>query len=163
MKRVVTAWAVVVLVASVVTGVLIWRLSQRPAPRYPEISAFSDGQLQRVGPYRYCKVLDPTDCETPQDSGELTVDPEHPVQLSVPQQISRAPWVLVRSYEGDDVVEGFAPDSRLAVTVPTVDPHRGRLFGLAVQLPTLVRDEQGNEFPLPHAEWSVRMVWPQAE
>ena len=48
----------------------------------------------------------------------------------------------------------------LAVTIPTVDPHRGRLFGLAVQLPTLVRDEAGNEFPVPHAEWSVRTVWP---
>ena len=45
--------------------------------------------------------------------------------------------------------------------IPTVDPDRGRLFGLAVQLPTLVRDEAGNEFPVPHAEWSVRTVWPQ--
>jgi hypothetical protein len=40
-----------------------------------------------------------------------------------------------------------------------VDPHRGRLTGIAVELPTLVRDEQGNEFPVPHAEWSVSTVW----
>ncbi len=52
------------------------------------------------------------------------------------------------------------PSSTLAVTIPTVDPHRGRLIGIAVQLPTLVRDEEGNEFPSPHAEWSVRTVWP---
>ena len=58
-----------------------------------------------------------------------------------------------------DVVDEFRPDTKLAVTIPTVDPHRGRLFGLAVQLPTLVRDEAGNEFPVPHAEWSVRTVW----
>jgi len=46
------------------------------------------------------------------------------------------------------------------VTIPTVDPHHGKLLGLAVQLPTLARDSDGNEFPLPHAEWSVRTVWP---
>jgi Protein of unknown function (DUF2771) len=33
------------------------------------------------------------------------------------------------------------------------------LTGIAVQLPTLVRDENGNEFPWPHAEWSVATVW----
>jgi Protein of unknown function (DUF2771) len=159
-NRVLAALAVVVLVTSVLTGVLIWRLAEQPRPEHPEISAYSDGQLVRVGPYRFCEVLNPTDCETPRTDGELTVDPRHPVQLSVPPAIARAPWVLVRSYEGADVVDEFRPDTKLAVTIPTVDPHRGRLFGLAVQLPTLVRDEAGNEFPVPHAEWSVRTVWP---
>ena len=54
--------------------------------------------------------------------------------------------MLVRAYEDDDVVEEFRPDTRLAVTIPTVDPQRGRLTGIVVQLPTLVRDEAGNEF-----------------
>jgi hypothetical protein len=159
-KRVLAALAIVVVVASVLTGVLISRLVQHPASKHPEISAYSDGQLVRVGPYRYCDVMNPTNCEIPKNDGELTVDPHHPVQLSVPPEIARAPWVLVRSYEGADVVDEFRPDTKLAVTIPTVDPHRGRLFGLAVQLPTLVRDEAGNEFPVPHAEWSVRTVWP---
>jgi hypothetical protein len=158
-KRVVAALAVVVVVASVLTGVLIWRLSRGRAPEHPEISAFSHGRLVRVGPYRYCEVLNPTQCETPQADGELTVDPSHPVQLSVPPAIARAPWILVRSYESADVVDEFRPNSKLAVTIPTVDPHHGKLFGVAVQLPTLVRDEAGNEFPVPHAEWSVRTVW----
>jgi Protein of unknown function (DUF2771) len=159
-KRVLAALAIVVVVASVLTGVLIWRLAQNPPPERPQISAYSDGQLVRVGPYRYCEVLNPTDCETPQTDGELRVDPRHPVQLSVPPAIARAPWILVRSYEGADVVDEFRPDTKLAVTIPTVDPNRGKLFGVAVQLPTLVRDEAGNEFPVPHAEWSVRTVWP---
>jgi hypothetical protein len=159
-KRLVAALAVVVVVASALTGVLIWRLAQDPQPEHPEISAYSHGQLVRVGPYRFCEVLNPTDCKTPRTDGELTVDPRHPVQLSVPPAIARAPWILVRSYEGADVIEEFRPDTKLAVTIPTVDPHRGRLFGVAVQLPTLVRDEAGNEFPVPHAEWSVRTVWP---
>ena len=160
MKRVVASLAVVVLVASVLTGVLIWRLAQSLPPKHPEISAYSDGQLVRVGPYRYCEVLNPTECETPRADGQLSVDPRHAVQVSVPSAIARAPWVLVRSYESGDAVDEFRPDTKLAVTVPTVDPHRGRLFGIAVQLPTLVRDEAGNEFPVPHAEWSVRTVWP---
>jgi len=29
-----------------------------------------------------------------------------------------------------------------------------------VYIHRLVRDEKGNEFPVPHAEWSVRTVWP---
>ena len=160
MKRVVAALAIVAIVASVLTGVLVWRLVQDPRPEHPEISAYSDGQLVRVGPYRYCEVLNPTDCETPKAGGELRVDRRHAVQLSVPAEIARAPWVLVRSYEGGDAVDEFRPETKLAVTIPTVDPHRGRLFGIAVQLPTLVRDEAGNEFPVPHAEWSVRTVWP---
>ncbi|MDQ1319027.1 MAG: hypothetical protein QG655_270, partial [Actinomycetota bacterium] len=47
----------------------------------------------------------------------------------------------------------------LAVTIPTVDPFRGRLMGIVVQLMTLVRDENEDLFDLPHAEWSVRLDW----
>ncbi|MBX7432384.1 DUF2771 domain-containing protein [Mycobacterium sp. Y57] len=159
MKRVVAALVLVAVLASIVTGALIWRLTRDRAPRLPEISAYSHGHLTRVGPYRYCQVLDPTDCIVPAEQGELPVTGRDPVQLSVPPAIGRAPWVLLRAYEGDDLVEEFRPGTRLAVTIPTVDPHRGRLTGIAVQLPTLVRDEAGNEFPVPHAEWSVRTVW----
>jgi hypothetical protein len=151
----------VAVVAAAATGALIWRLTRDPAPQHPEISAFTHGQLVRVGPYRYCDVLKITQCDVPETIGELVVTSRDPVQLSVPPSIARAPWVLLRAYEGsgDSVVEEFRPDTRLAVTIPTVDPHRGKLTGIAVQLPTLVRDEQNNEFPWPHAEWSVRTVW----
>jgi hypothetical protein len=161
-KRVLTALAVVVVVASIGTGALIWRLAADPSSDHPEISAYSRGQLARVGPYFYCDVLDLNDCETPETIGELSVNARYPVQLSVPPAIARAPWFLQRTYENADepVVDEFRPNSRLAVTIPTVDPHRGRLTGVVVQLPTLVRDEAGNEFPLSHAEWSVRTVWP---
>jgi Protein of unknown function (DUF2771) len=160
-KRVLAALAVVVVVASIGTGVLVWRLHKQPEP--PEISAYSHGHLTRIGPYRYCEVLDLNNCRTPETVGELAVTTRHPVQLSVPPAIARAPWLLLRAYEDSDapVVDEFRPDTRLAVTIPTVDPRYGKLTGIVVQLPTLVRDEAGNEFPLPHAEWSVRTVWPQ--
>jgi Protein of unknown function (DUF2771) len=159
-KRVVAVLAAVAVLASAATGLLIWRLTRTPGPEYPEISAYTHGQLVRVGPYRYCDVLKVTNCEIPRTVGELTVSSRDPVQLSVPAAIARAPWVLIRAYESSDsVVEEFRPGTQLAVTIPTVDPHHGRLTGIAVQLPTLVRDEQNNEFPWPHAEWSVRAVW----
>ena len=53
----------------------------------------------------------------------------------------------------------FRPDARLAVTIPTVDPQRGRLKGIAVQLLTLGIDRNGELREVPHAEWSVRTVW----
>ncbi len=162
MKRVLAALAVVVVVASAATGVLIWRLAQHPPPKHPEISAYADGRLVRVGPYSYCDVLNLNDCENPETVGELAVDGRHPVQLSVPSSIAGAPWLLGRTYEGSDMLEEFPPDTTLAVTIPTVDPHRGKLTGFVVQLPTIVVDEQGNEHPSWHAEWSVRTVWPQS-
>jgi hypothetical protein len=158
-KKGLAVLAAVVLVASVGTGVLIWRLDRRPAPEHPEISAYTRGQLVRIGPYQYCEVLNPTDCETPGTDGELAVDARNRVQVSVPPAIASAPWILVRSYEDSDVVNEFRPGSTLAVTIATMDPQRGRLFGFAVQLPTLVRDEAGNEIPWTHAEWSVRTDW----
>jgi hypothetical protein len=45
------------------------------------------------------------------------------------------------------------------VTIPTVDPQRGRLAGVVVQLMTLVQDQEGELHDVPHAEWSVRLAW----
>jgi hypothetical protein len=159
-KRVLAALAVVVVVASVATGVLVWRLTRDRAPDYPEISAYTHGHLTRVGPYRYCDVYNPTKCVVFEEQGELPVTERSAVQLSVPPAIARAPWVLLRQYQDSHVIEEFPRNSRLAVTIPTVDPHRGKLTGIGVFLPTLiVLDDK--EVPAPHAEWSVRTVWPQ--
>jgi hypothetical protein len=159
-KRGLAALAVVVVIAVAATAVLIWQQTRHHAPEFPEISAFSNGELARVGPYRFCQVLNPTDCVVTGEQGELRAEERHPVQLSVPPAISKAPWVLLRAYEGGEATDEFRPHSRLAVTIPTVDPHRGKLTGMAVMLPTLIRDEAGNEIPFPHAEWTVRLVWP---
>jgi hypothetical protein len=159
-KRVIAVLAVVVVLASAGTAVLIWRLHKQP--ELPQISAYSHRNAVRVGPFRYCEVLNLNDCQTPGTQGELPVTSEHPVQLSVPAEIGGAPWRLLRVYENpvDTTVSVFRPDTRLAVTIPTVDPQRGRLTGVAVQLLTLVQDETGEVFDVPHAEWSVRTVWP---
>ncbi|PRC45303.1 DUF2771 domain-containing protein, partial [Mycobacterium sp. ITM-2017-0098] len=69
MKRVVAVLATVALLSSIATGVLVWRLTRDHAPQLPEISAYSQGHLARVGPYRFCRVFDPTDCIVPADQG----------------------------------------------------------------------------------------------
>nr|WP_236950419.1 DUF2771 domain-containing protein [Mycobacterium sp. MS1601] len=127
----------------------------------PEISAFTGGQLIRVGPFLYCNVLDLNDCATPQSQGELRVTERNRVQLSVPEAIAAAPWRLMVVYENPDntTISTFRPDSRLSATIPTVDPQRGRATGLAVQLLTLVTDGNDEIREVPHAEWSVRFVW----
>ena len=114
-----------------------------------------------MGPYRYCKVLDLDDCETPDAQGELRVNARDPVQLSVPPAIGRAPWWLLRVYEDavNPVTTSYRPGSLLAVTIPTVDPKRGRLTGIAIELMTVVVDRAGGLHGVPHAEWSVRTVW----
>jgi hypothetical protein len=160
-KPAVALVAIVVVLTSAAAGVGAWALARQHGPLRPEISAYSHGGLTRVGPYRYCSVLDLTDCQNPQTQGELRVNSHDPVQLSVPSSIGRAPWWLLRVYE-DSVIPAttfYRPGSRLAVTIPTVDPQHGRLTGIAVQLMTVVVDRSGELQGVPHAEWSVRTVW----
>jgi hypothetical protein len=151
--------AVLVVVLCVGAGVGAWLLVRRTAPQRPEISAYSHGHLVRVGPYQYCNVLNLDDCQTPQTQGELPVSARYPVQLSVPDAISRAPWRLLQVYEDPTNTTStlFRPNSQLAVTIPTVDPQRGPLTGIVVQLLTLVVDPSGELRDAPHAEWSVRL------
>jgi len=142
-------------------GVGTWLLVGRSGPHRPEISAYSHGHLARVGPYLYCNVLNLEDCETPQSQGELQVSERYPIQLSVPDAIYRAPWRLVQVYEdpANTTSTIFRPGTRLAVTIPPVDPHRGRLAGIVVQLLTLAVDPAGELRDVPHAEWSVRLTF----
>ena len=157
------AWilsALVVLTAAG-AGVGAWLLTRGHGTPLPQISAYSRGTTVRVDPYLYCNVVDLNDCVKDGGQGQLSVNDRYPVQLSVPAAIGGAPWRLLRVYqdERDTTTTAYRPGTRLAVTVPTVDPQRGKLVGLVVQLMTLVQDQDGELFDLPHAEWSVRLTW----
>jgi Protein of unknown function (DUF2771) len=160
-RRLAAVALVVVLVSAVGIGLTVWLVVRHHPPQRPEISAYSNGHLTRVGPYRYCNVLNLGDCQEPQAQGQLPVNGRDPVQLSVPTAIGAAPWRLLRVYEDprNTTVTVFRPNTRLAVTIGTVDPARGRLTGVVVQLLTLVVNRKGEFTDAPHAEWSVRMVW----
>ncbi|MEI7544382.1 MAG: DUF2771 domain-containing protein [Mycobacteriaceae bacterium] len=153
--------AALVVLASAGAGVGAWLLTRDHGTALPEISAYSRGETIRVGPYLYCNVINLNDCAKSAAQGELSVTERDPVQLSVPTAISRAPWRLLRVYEDETntTTTVYRPDTRLAVTIPTVDPQRGRTVGLVVQLLTLVQDQNGELRDLPHAEWSVKLNW----
>ncbi|CPR11522.1 hypothetical protein BN971_02808 [Mycobacterium bohemicum DSM 44277] len=153
------ALVAVMTLVCVGAGVGTWLLVRPSGPHRPEISAYSHGHLTRVGPYLYCNVLNLDDCQTPQTQGELRVNERDPVQLSVPDAIYRAPWRLLKVYEdpANTTSTIFRPGTRFAVTIPSVDPQRGRLTGVVVQLLTLVVDRAGELHEAPHAEWSVRL------
>ena len=157
------AWVLTALVvlAAVGAGVGAWALTRQHSKPLPQISVYSHGTTVRVDPYLYCSVVNLDDCVKPGVQGQLAVSPRYPIQLSVPARIGQAPWRLLRVYEDENntVESAFRPGSRLAVTVPTVDPQRGRIVGLVVQLVTLVKDQNGELHDLPHAEWSVQLNW----
>jgi hypothetical protein len=161
-QTIAAATAAAVVLASAGAGTAAWALVRDDgAHGLPEISAFTGGQLTRVGPFLYCNVLDLNDCATPQSQGELRVTERNRVQLAVPEAIAAAPWRLVIVYEDADntTISTFRPDTRLSATIPTIDPQRGRATGLAVQLLTLVTDGSDEIREVPHAEWSIRFVW----
>lgn len=122
--------------------------------------AYSLRHTARVDPVFLLQRREPgRDCEKNGTQGVLRVNDREPVQLSVPSSIGRAPWRLLKVYEDqaqydDDLV----PSRQSAVTIPTVDEQRGKVVGVVVQLMTLVRDQSGEVFDLPHAEWSVRLT-----
>lgn len=153
--------ATVVVLAAAGAGTGAWLLTRGHGSGLPQISAYSKGVAVRVDPYLYCNVVDLNDCVQSAAQGQLSVTEKYPVQLSVPSTISRGPWRLLRVYsdERDTTTASYRPGTQLAVTVPTVDPQRGRVVGLVVQLMTLVQDESGELFDLPHAEWSLRLDW----
>lgn len=160
-RGVVVLLAAAVVLTAAGAGVGAWLLAHRAGPTHPQISAYSHGQLSRVGPYFYCSVLNLDDCDTPQEQGVLPVDDRNPVQLSVPAEIGAAPWRLLLVYDDpvDTTTTVFRPNAKLAVTIRTIDPQRGPLRGFTVQLLTLVQDADGEVFEAPHAEWSVRTDW----
>ena len=151
----------VVAVLAAGAGVGAWALARKQGPHASRDQCVFQRPFDPVGPYRYCSVLDLTDCQNPQTQGELRVNSRAPVQLSVPTSIGQAPWWLLTVYEDSAIpaTSFYRPGSRLAVTIPTVDPHHGRLTGIAVQLMTVFVDPSGEVQGVPHAEWSVRTLW----
>jgi hypothetical protein len=159
-RRMTIILAAVLIPLAVGAGVGTWLVVRPTGPQRPEISVYSHGHLARVGPYLYCNVLNLNDCQQPHAQGELPVNERYPVQLSVPEAISRAPWRLLQVYDdpANTASTMFRPGTRFAVTIPSVDPQRGRLTGIVVQLLTLVVDPSGELRDAPHAEWSVRLT-----
>jgi hypothetical protein len=157
--------AVVVAVLTVGTAALAgfgtWWFTRGEEPPPPQISAYSNGHLTHIGPYMYCNARDLYECLPISTTGELAADARHPIQLGVGDAVGRAPWWLLRIYDNPkyDTDQMYQPGT-LTVTIPTVDPERGRLRRMEVQLLTWGIDmDTGEEFPIPHAVWAVDLAW----
>ncbi|CCQ17759.1 putative uncharacterized protein [Rhodococcus sp. AW25M09] len=126
----------------------------------PVVTAYADGRTVEVEPYLYCAVSDPL-CTNVGETSELEVGKAPTVQLSLPEPIYSAPWVLAVVYgdgSGDAVenTEFNEPGTRLSVTVPTSDESNRTLLGIEIRLPTGIIDTDTNqEGFVSHAIWSI--------
>lgn len=81
-------------------------------PSQPQVTFYSHGDTVRVSPVRYCNLMG-EQCSKPRpDAVEgLAIPPSAPLQISVPEEVSKAPWQVVfryRTAEGK-VLEGRGP------------------------------------------------------
>ncbi|MGW0181020.1 DUF2771 domain-containing protein [Nocardia sp. NPDC003345] len=150
---------VLVLVAA--TAGVVWLLARDAEPHEPELTAYAHGTTVTVPPFRYCTVR-MQDCKQG-DTTFLEVPAGNPLQISLPDEIVGTPWELLPLYARADGVVVEQPssyrDHPQDVRALTVDsrPEPGlELIGVELQVMIIAIDEAGNEFPIPHAIWSIK-------
>ena len=90
----------------------------------PEVTFSADGASVTIRPVQYCDV-EVTECQAdPEAGGVLRVPPGTPLQVSVPDSVSEAPWQVVFRYRpgpGGEPVHGrsevFAAGQRASYTL----------------------------------------------
>ncbi|WP_328390607.1 DUF2771 domain-containing protein [Nocardia sp. NBC_00416] len=150
-----------ILVLVVATAGVVWLLARDAEPQDPELTAYAHGTTVTVPPFRYCTVK-MQDCR----QGEtvfLEVPAGDPLQISLPDQIVGTPWELLPLYARPDgeVVERPSsyrdhPENARALTVPSRPEPGLELIGVELQVMIIAIDETGNQFPIPHAVWSIK-------
>ncbi|MGW5385846.1 DUF2771 domain-containing protein [Nocardia sp. NPDC003963] len=150
---------ILVLVAA--TAGVVWLLARNAEPKDPELTAYAHGTTVTVPPFRYCTVR-MQDCR----QGEtvfLEVPAGNPLQISLPDELVTSPWELLPLYarENGELIERPSsyrdhPAETRALTVRS-EPEPGlELVGVELQVMIIAIDEAGNEFPIPHAVWSIK-------
>lgn len=155
-----TAGLLVLAVAFVAALVVLIR--QAPA-HLPTITAYADGRAVVVDPFLYCLVNAPL-CESEGVTTVLQVSEHSVLQLSLPSQITSAPWIAAAVYagEGSDIVETdtfYLPGKKLQLSVPPVDDDGRELLGVEIRLPSGIIDaDTQQEEIISHAIWSIATV-----
>lgn len=147
------AGAAVLSAILIVVGVLIVNANTTTPP--PQVTFYSNGKSVQAGPVKYCSIK-VTDCVTGAKS-HLEVPTGSPVQISLPRQISDAPWTMTLEYLGPGMrseyeLRTFAPGKRTAVTVGGPGEHR-QLLTVEINLPSAVVNPQGE--PFSRAYWAL--------
>ncbi|MBY6365366.1 DUF2771 family protein [Rhodococcoides corynebacterioides] len=159
-RRLLLLLGALVAVVGVAFVVVVGRAIVDAPDRVPRVSAFADGRFAEVEPFRYCPVQEPL-CEYEGTTAVLPVREGHPLQLSLPGEISESPWGFAAVYqnpetgEAGEVDDYFAPGTRNTLTVePTRDGLD--LVGVEVRLPSGVIDVDTNQEEIvSHAIWSI--------
>lgn len=161
-KKIAAILAAGLLVIAVAFVAVLALLIGNAPDKEPIVAAYANGRTVEVEPYLYCAVSDPL-CTNVGETSEIQVGKARTVQLSLPEAVYSAPWVLALVY-GDDsgnVVETGEfnePGTRLSVTVPTRDDSNRTLLGIEVRLPTGIIDtDTDQEGFVSHAIWSIGM------
>lgn len=136
--------AAVVAVLAIVAGVLAVHFTSEPEP--PEVTFYVHGESVRTGPVKYCS-LTLTDC-VGNPKPHLDAPVGSPVQISLPEQISQAPWTMTVEYLGpgdrsEYALYAFPPNARRAVTVGGGDRQ---ILTIEINLPSAVVTAQGAPF-----------------
>lgn len=155
--KILAALGVLALVAVVGLGAVLYLTLRDRGQHQPTVSAFAHGETVDVKPLEYCSVT-LEDC-TQGAIARLDVPGTEPLQLSLPHDISSAPWRLVMVFAGPDGTlvpkeRYFAADETRAVTVQSDADPKLRLNGVEIQLPSAVVDQNG--LPQAHAIWSIK-------
>lgn len=149
----------VVVVAVAFVAVLALLIKNAPTHR-PTITAFADGRSVTVEPYLYCPVDAPL-CENDGVSSTVPVRKGHPLQLSLPTEITSAPWIVAAVYADADggAVESdtlYLPGQKTGLTVQPLDDEGRELLGVEIRLPSGIIDtDTQQEEIVSHAIWSI--------
>ncbi|MGY2061773.1 DUF2771 domain-containing protein [Nocardia gipuzkoensis] len=157
---------VVIVAVAAVVAVAVHH-AHRPDP---QLTAYAHGKTITVPPYRYCTVTQSDSngqlglsCRQSEITAQLDTPPGYPVQLSLPNHLVDAPWVMVLEYRAPDGTTArhvasyrdYSSGTR-AVTVDSRPQPDLRLIGIELQLVVPTRDEAGNESFAPYQVWSIQ-------
>ncbi|NLE78142.1 MAG: DUF2771 domain-containing protein [Rhodococcus sp.] len=154
-KKIVALAAVGLLVVVIAFAAVITMLVRGAESHPPTLTAYSHGETVDVPPLQYCNLsLD--ECDQGSVT-ELEVPVGSPLQLSLPKDISAAPWRMIIQYQdanGNEVLEQRSYESgpNSAITIESTDDRQ--LLVVELQLPSSVIDEEGRS--IAHAIWSIQ-------
>ncbi|TNC28149.1 DUF2771 family protein [Amycolatopsis alkalitolerans] len=137
----------------------------------PEVTFYGDGHSIATGPAVHCDALVRNCDKNPEDIVTLNVRKGMPVQISVPTELSKTPWLVNVQYadaKGDLQVKQqfFAPGSTLAYTATpggadnqlvVVEVQQIGAAYAADQDGKPILDENGNPQLVARAYWSLQI------
>lgn len=135
-------------------------------PGPPKITFYADGDSVRAAPLRYCDAL-LRECEQSGSKAALTVREGEPVQISVPGDVARTPWLvnvqyLTESGQPQLEQEVFTSGDQHAFTVNAGGPA-AQLVVVEVQQigAAYAVDEQGQPIldPAGNPQLVARGIW----